>query len=196
MVPRLPRTIRRWRPSGRSWGRSGNHQELGLLEPSVGAWPKIIDSPLPVRCPFLIQLHVYGYIQGACISTFFPEISLVEMEKRLLAKNIPVSSGHAHLGLQSRIIPEPSTRWFWDTKLLFILGSLGTFGRVLSSHVLGWGPWELVRFVRSWQASINRKNEAPFCSSWFWKHMSRNCCWYFHSSRNHSIFDTSPSNLS
>ena len=65
----------------------------------------------------------------------------------------------------------------------------------LSSHVLGRGPCELVCFVRSWQASINWKNEAPFCSSWSWKHMLRNWRWYFHSSRNDSIFDTNPSNL-
>ena len=62
---------------------------------------------------------------------FFPENLPVEIEKILLTKNIPVSLGQACLGLQSRTTPEPSGRWFWDTKHLFILGSLGTFGHVV-----------------------------------------------------------------
>jgi len=61
---------------------------------------------------------------------FFPEILLVEMKKRLLAKNILVSSGQARLGLQSRSIPDPSTTWFWDGSVFIILGRLETFGHV------------------------------------------------------------------
>ena len=61
---------------------------------------------------------------------FFSEILQVEIEKRLSAKNIPVSSGQARLGLQGRTILEPSARPFGEAQLVLVLGRLRTFGRV------------------------------------------------------------------